>query len=326
MHASQRYRPVKSPRAGNPHRAGRLALVLVLGGGLALILYLHGASWWYGPLLVAVIVLAHLAVFGGIIFLSSPVLHGRRAPREAAPSQGGPDHSHDSDSALLHSPRLFDWMIQLHTLGRERQLRAWMLDLADLEPGNAVLDVGSGTGTLLLAAAERVGPSGALHGIEPSAEMTARARQKAEARHVPLEIVEGSAGSLPYPPASFDAVFCVLVLHHLPVSMRDGAIREMRRVLRRGGRAVIIDWQRPKCVVSAITGGLFLASMLHHLQPGASPPNTLEIEPLMNELGFEDVTRRPFGGGVLGAVVGRLGPRTGSIDQAEPQASTRPLR
>lgn len=133
-----------------------------------------------------------------------------------------------------------------------------------------------------------------------------------------LEVVEGSAGSLPYRPASFDAVFSTLVLHHLPGSMRDVAIREMRRVLRPGGRVVTIDWQRPKSLVRAMSSGLSLPYLLHSLRPGAPPPNVLDIEPLVRELGFESVTRHAFGGGVLVAVVGRLGSGTGAIEKTGP--------
>jgi ubiquinone/menaquinone biosynthesis C-methylase UbiE len=108
-------------------------------------------------------------------------------------------------------------MTRVCTLGQERKLRQWTLNLAGLQPGNAIPDVGCGTGTLLLAAAERVGPSGALHGIEPLAEMAAHARHKAEAQRTPLQVVEGSADSLPYPPASFDAVFSTLEAIPKPV-------------------------------------------------------------------------------------------------------------
>jgi ubiquinone/menaquinone biosynthesis C-methylase UbiE len=107
------------------------------------------------------------------------------------------------------------------------------------------------------AAPERVGPSGALHGIEPSPEMAAHARHKAEAHRVRLEVVECSADGLPYPPASFDAVFCTLVFHHLPRAMQEGATREMSRVLRPGGHVVIVDWQWPRA----------LAPPMFHLTP-----------------------------------------------------------
>jgi ubiquinone/menaquinone biosynthesis C-methylase UbiE len=305
-------------------RARTLIMLLVLGGGLLLLLSTHSAWWWYAPLAVVGGVLAHLALLGGIVFIATRVTRGRRASDGTTGCQKGAGHAHHGESMLLHKPRQFDVLARVITLGRERQLRQWTLDLADLQPGNVVLDVGCGTGTLLLAAAERVGPSGAVHGIEPSPEMAAHARHKATAHRVLLAVVEGSADRLPYAPASFDAVFCTLVVHHLPRSMQAGAIREMRRVLRPGGRAVLVDWQRPQSFARAIASPLFLVSLLHHLGPSRSPLDGPGLASLMRALGFEDIARCAFGaGGGVGAVVGRLASGTRAIDQAASHDSTR---
>jgi SAM-dependent methyltransferase len=308
MHKSLSCRTNESFQARSAHRARTLMAILALGGGLSLILYAHGAGWWYAPLAVVGVVLAHMAILGAIVFVATRITRARRAHGGTTGCRDCADHSHEGGSILLHKPRQFDFMARVCTLGHESELRQWTLDLADLQPGNVVLDVGCGTGTLLLAAAERVGPSGALHGIEPSTEMAAHARHKAEAHRIPLEVVEASADGLPCPPASFDAVFCTLVFHHLPPSMQEGAIREMRRVLRRGGRAVIVDWQRPKSFARALTSPMFLIYLLHNLGPSGSPLDVPGIEALMRELGFEDIARCSFGaGGGVGAVVARRG-------------------
>ncbi|HCC33678.1 MAG TPA: hypothetical protein DEQ28_07265 [Clostridiales bacterium] len=173
--------------------------------------------------------------------------------------------------------------------------------------GNVLLDAGCGTGSLLLAAAQRVAPSGALHGVEASPEMAAHARRKAEIRGIPVQIVEGSAESLPYPPGSFDAAFCTLVLHHLPETMWAAAIREMGRALRPGGRVVLVDWQRPKSLARAIISPMFPVYLLHNLGSKGSPLDVLPLERLLTDLGFEAITRHSFGaGGGVGAVVSRL--------------------
>ncbi len=307
MPTSQCCRPVESLQPRRTHRARNLTVILVLGGGLSLILYNHGASWWYAPLAVLAVVLAHTVILGGIVFVATQVTRGRRDPDGHGCCQEGAGHMHEDQSQVIRWPRLYDWLVSVIMLGREGKRRQQMLDLADLQPGDVVLDVGSGTGTLLLAAAERVGPSGALHGIEPAVEMVAHAQRKAEARRVPLEVVEGTADSLPYPPASFDTVFCTLALHHVPGPMQGVAVREMRRVLRPGGRVVIVDLQRPRSLARAITAAMSLVSLLHRLSPSTSRFDVLGFEPLMTELGFEDITRHSFGSGAIGTLVGRLG-------------------
>jgi ubiquinone/menaquinone biosynthesis C-methylase UbiE len=246
------------------------------------------------------LVVAHVILFGGFAALAMLVSSGRFG------HSGRGVRAHGGNGMTLHQPRLYDWQVRAMTFGGDGRLRRWMLDLAGLKAGDKILDVGCGTGSLLLLAAERVGPSGALCGIEPSAEMAAHARRKADARDVRLEIVESSADNLPYPPESFDVVFCTLVLHHLPAPMREAAIRGMRRVLRPGGRVVLAELQRPRSWVGAFADSLALAAALHGLRPGAEPSRVLDIEPLMAELGFDAVGRRPFGSGSVEALVGRL--------------------
>ena len=101
----------------------------------------------------------------------------------------------------------------------------------------------------------------------------------------------------------------------------------MRRVLRPGGRAVIVDWHRPKSFARAITSPMLLVYLLHHFGPSRSPLDAPGIETLMSELGFEEIARYSFGaGGGVGAVVARLASETGAVAQAEPQDITRSLR
>jgi ubiquinone/menaquinone biosynthesis C-methylase UbiE len=279
------------PAGAGKHQGGHtLVIVLVVGLALALIFLLHGAVWWYAPLAFVGLVLAHVLVFGGLVFA-------------ARHSSGGHQHSHEA-SMLLHRPRQYDRLARTIMLGREAKLRGWTLDLADVQPGHAILDVGCGTGTLLVAAAERVGPSGAAHGIERSPEMLAHARDKARARGTAVELIEGSADELPYPAASFDAVLCTLVLHHLPETMQETAIQEMCRVLRPGGRLVLVEWQQPNSILRALASPMFLVYMLHNFRSSGSPFDRLGIEARLRELGLENVDRYSFGAGAVGAVVG----------------------
>jgi ubiquinone/menaquinone biosynthesis C-methylase UbiE len=138
--------------------------------------------------------------------------------------------------------------------------------------------------------------------------MVAYARSKAETRQVDVQITEGSADKLPYDAASFDVVFCTLVLHHLPETMQTSALKEMRRVLHPGGRIVMVDWQRPKSIAKALFSPTFLVYLLHTLGSVESAFDKLGIEARLAELCFDKIARVPFGAGAIAAVTGRLGP------------------
>jgi ubiquinone/menaquinone biosynthesis C-methylase UbiE len=142
---------------------------------------------------------------------------------------------------VIHSDWLYDLRFWLRTLGRERSFRDEIVGLARLEPGESVLDVGCGTGTLALAAKRRVGESGVVHGIDPSSEMIARGRRKADRARLEIKLVEGVGQSLPYDDASFDAVLAVLTLHQVPRETLPVCLGEMARVAKPDGRILLVD-------------------------------------------------------------------------------------
>ena len=144
----------------------------------------------------------------------------------------------------VHWAARYDLLIKLVTLGRERSMRERMLDLARVAPagGESVLDVGCGTGTLAIAAKRRVGDHGAVDGIDASPEMIERARKKAKRAHSGAAFHVGLAESLPFETSRFDVVLSTVMLHHLPRAVRARAIQEMRRVVKPGGRILIVDF------------------------------------------------------------------------------------
>jgi ubiquinone/menaquinone biosynthesis C-methylase UbiE len=107
--------------------------------------------------------------------------------------------------------------------------------LLALQPGERVLDIGSGPGFLADEMAAEVGPSGAVCGVDPSESMLAIARR----RETRVEYALGDAVALPYEDATFDAAISTQVYEYVPDM--PAALAEVRRVLRAGGRLLILD-------------------------------------------------------------------------------------
>jgi SAM-dependent methyltransferase len=111
-----------------------------------------------------------------------------------------------------------------------------LLDAAAVGIGHTVLDVACGTGVVAAAAAERVGPSGAVTGVDINPGMIAVA-----ARTQGVRWAQADAARLPFPDGGFDRVLCQAGLQFVPD--RLGALREMGRVLRPGGRVALLVWR-----------------------------------------------------------------------------------
>ena len=142
---------------------------------------------------------------------------------------------------------LMEWCLDISVFrGQVRQLRQRTANLAHMQPGEQVLDVGCGTGTLAMEVARRVGRTSRVVGIDPGVEQIARARSKAARRNLPIEFQIGVIKQLPFPDQTFDVVFSTLMMHHLPKILKRQGLAEIARVLKPGGRLVIADFTPKK--------------------------------------------------------------------------------
>ena len=135
--------------------------------------------------------------------------------------------------------------------------RARLVEQASCGPGDRVLEIGCGTGSLLLML-KRAQPAAEVTGLDPDPAALAVARRKAGRAGVALRLDPGFSERLPYPDGAFDRVVSSLMFHHLSRPVKEQTLREVRRVLGPGGRFHMVDFDGPR------DGGHgFLARRLH---------------------------------------------------------------
>jgi ubiquinone/menaquinone biosynthesis C-methylase UbiE len=133
---------------------------------------------------------------------------------------------------------LYDPLVRL--LGADKA-RSALIDLAEVRGGERVLDLGCGTGTLVVALKRRQ-PRAEIVGLDPDPKALALAHRKAQRAGVAVELDRGFADALPYPARSFDRVFSSFMFHHLSSHEREAMLREVRRVLKPRGVFHLLDF------------------------------------------------------------------------------------
>jgi ubiquinone/menaquinone biosynthesis C-methylase UbiE len=120
--------------------------------------------------------------------------------------------------------------------------RQTLLDQATLSSTHRVLDIGCGTGTMLMLM-KRLYPLVDVVGLDPDPKALTRARKKAARAGASIRLDQGFADELPYPDASFDRVVSSFMFHHLRTQDRQKTLSEVRRVLKPGGSLHLLDFK-----------------------------------------------------------------------------------
>ncbi|HYQ11486.1 MAG TPA: bifunctional demethylmenaquinone methyltransferase/2-methoxy-6-polyprenyl-1,4-benzoquinol methylase UbiE [Gaiellaceae bacterium] len=202
----------------------------------------------------------------------------------------------------------YDAMNRVMTAGLDRRWRKATIE-ETVQHGDRVLDACCGTGDLAVAA-RRAG-AGEIVGVDFSEQMLERARRKAPE----LEWIQADVLALPLEDATFDAAVVGFGVRN--VEDLEGAIRELRRVLRPGGRLGILEITTPRGPLKVFYRVWFdrIVPLLGRLLPGGDAytylpasvrrfPGPEDLADLLNANGFDGVRFRRFGGGIVALHVG----------------------
>ena len=174
----------------------------------------------------------------------------------------------------------FSKYYDLVTPAERSRFRRKQIELSRIRPGEKILDVGCGTGSLPVLARIAVGDSGEAAGIDIAANMISTARAKAKRAGLDIDFRVASIDNLPYPDGRFDVVTSTMMFHHLPVQIKTKGLREIHRVLKAGGRFFLCDFLTPHPLTAPLMFPLFVWMPSTRFQLFGKLPN------LIRECGF----------------------------------------
>lgn len=161
----------------------------------------------------------------------------------SAPPARPPEAANRAAAAFDEIAPSYDRLSSILSLWRDGRWRSAAVDASEIRPGDAVVDVASGTGKLAAALADRVGPFGRVVAVDLSPAMVERGRV-ATRDIVQLEFVVADALALPFEDRRFDAATVAFGLR--AVADRERALAELARVVRPGGRVVCLESTTPR--------------------------------------------------------------------------------
>ncbi|HEY1065613.1 MAG TPA: ubiquinone/menaquinone biosynthesis methyltransferase [Pirellulales bacterium] len=209
----------------------------------------------------------------------------------------------------------YDRLNRIISLGRDQPLRRAAIQMAGVKPGMRVADLGTGTGDLYVMLQETVGPTGQVVGIDLADNMLEVARKKAAVKLPDRthELRQGGADATGLPDQWADVVTMGWVLRN--VGDRQAVYREVRRILKPGGRFVCIDMSTPDFAplrwganfylnyimpVAATLVGADRTAYVYLAKSTAKFPRKQELADEWKAAGFHDVQFRSYMGGGIG--------------------------
>lgn len=138
--------------------------------------------------------------------------------------------------------RLYDPIIRLTT--RETAFKRRLVDIAHIQTGHRILDLGCGTGTLALLI-QKTHADTEVFGVDADLNVLTIAQGKVVGSDSPLLLIAGLVFELPYPANQFDRIVSTLLFHHLTQEAKQRTLQETLRVLKPGGQLCVADWGKP---------------------------------------------------------------------------------
>lgn len=247
-------------------------LCFVAAVGLAaIILWRFGREYWTAALM-ALLLICPLSLVWGLV---------QSLRRNSLITGPAPETRGVTIDALAPVYDAMCWMMGMGPSFRRRTVA-----LAQLRPGERVLDVGCGTGVLTRFAAEAVGTDGIAIGIDPGPAMISAAILEAARWRSRAAFALGVVERMEFADGRFDVVLSSFMLHHLPADLKRDGLAEMWRVLKPGGRLVLADVDPALAVARAMLAIMRLVPAYDRVHHVAGDP-----VPLLRAAGFADAAR-----------------------------------
>lgn len=186
---------------------------------------------------------------------------------------------------------LFDWLTPLYDFfGRLTFNKIFfkrILNYLDLAKGKKILDVGCGTGVLVLLIKQKY-PGAEVYGVDADPKILELARKKAQKENLKINFRQSLAEDLSFPDRFFDVVVSSMTLHHIPTRYKKKALRETFRVLKPTGWCLIVDFAPARSKI--MTKFLSLQNYFEHTKDHYEG----KIPEFISEAGFKNIKRVDF--------------------------------